>query len=129
MLEFAWSGTRLRLPLPCPLNRYWRPVTRYKLGKSTEAKENAKLLVDEIRKQVGRPVPVTGPVSVQVRVVPRDRRIPDIDAYAKQLLDVLAHSGVIENDRQVVHLTVERERVPEYPGHLEVGIYPLPGRV
>lgn len=123
------------LPLPCPVNRLYRAVPmRLKSGHtiskqvlSKQARMRRDLVVAAIWKQLGgRPQPMTGDVQVSYTVTPRDRRTPDCDAHAKQLLDCLAHAGVIANDRQVVHIAVER-LPPQHPGHLDVQISEVGG--
>lgn len=114
------SEIKLTLPLPCPLNRIWQPVTKFKLGRTAAAKSKLALLIDSIHQQLGgRPEPLVGDVTVAVSIYPRDRRLCDIDAYAKQLLDALQEASVLSDDRQVVHLVQERLG-PQHPGRLEV---------
>lgn len=51
---------------------------------------------------------MTGPLRVRIHITPKDNRLRDIDNYIKPCLDVLESAGVIENDRLVVTLEVER---------------------
>lgn len=110
------------LPLPCTLNRLYRSYGGgSKLSKV--ARERRDLLTATIWDKLGgRPTPMTGAISVQMVVTPRNKRLPDVDAYVKQTLDVLEHAGVIENDKQVVMLNVERLN-PQAPGGISLEVY------
>ena len=146
VLRRPWRKTRvsrsdmikLRLPLCCPLNAMYRALpfqVKLKTGKSITKAHNvlskrARIKRDEITACIwqqlgGRPQPMTGDVSVQVMMTPRDRRTPDVDAFTKHLLDILAHAGVYANDRQVVRKVVERTPQPEFPGRMDVEIWEI----
>jgi len=137
--------TKLRLSLPCPENRLKRSIVTppgWALGrtlgslvkqlpkwtrpiKSSNARVKEATLLDEIHQQLGgEPEPYEGPVSVNIRYAPRDRRIPDLFAYCKQLMDVLEQAKVYRNDRQACMGTIERLD-PEPPGWLDIEIIPV----
>jgi Holliday junction resolvase RusA-like endonuclease len=48
------------------------------------------------------------PVTVTIDVYPKDARLRDVDGYLKLVLDMLESCRVIENDRLVQLLLVER---------------------
>ena len=121
------------LPLPCTINSMYRAIP-IRLGKrvvlkqvlSKRARERRKLLVATILDRLGgTPVALRGPVQVTYTITPRDRRVADVDAYEKHLLDCLQHAGVIENDRQVVQVSKERLPTPQSPGHIDVQIWEI----
>lgn len=137
--------TKLRLSLPCPENRLKRTVITppnrmlgIPLGQcikalqqcvrptmSQDARMKEALLLDEVHRQLGgSPEPYVGPVTVNIRYAPRNKRVPDLFAYCKQLMDVLEKAGVYENDQQACMATVERLD-PAPPGWLEIEIVPL----
>ena len=52
--------------------------------------------------------PISGPVSVEIRLYGPSRRSYDVDNRGKAVLDLLQHAGVIEDDKQVHHLVLHR---------------------
>ena len=128
------SVIKLRLSLPCPVNRmhFALPMSSGKKRftkkvLSKEYREKRQHLVHEVWQQTGgKPQPMTGSVAVHYTITPRDRRTADVDAYEKTLLDGLQMAGVYLNDNQVVHVTKERLPNPEHPGHIDVTIEELP---
>lgn len=122
---------RLELPLPCPVNAMWRSIQTGSYSRtvlSKRARERRDLIVAAIHRQLGGPPePMTGSVAVQMTVVPRDRRIPDVDAHVKHCLDCLAHAGIYADDRQVAALYVERMPTPQHPGSVTVEVWPIDG--
>jgi Holliday junction resolvase RusA-like endonuclease len=86
---------------------------------STEAREKrAKVCAHIINALKGRPM-LTCPLSLHYTIVPRDKRIPDIDFIEKHLLDCLQHAGVVANDRVICHITKER-LAPCSPGWIDL---------
>lgn len=118
---------RLRLPLACPVNRLWRTV-RGRPVLSKDARVKRDLLVATIHDSLGgRPAAMAGPVAVQMTVVPRQnkgRQVPDVDAYAKHVLDCMTHAGVWLDDLQVETLTIHR-LAPEGRGHIDLEVWPI----
>jgi Holliday junction resolvase RusA-like endonuclease len=130
---------KLRLSLPCPINRRFIPITFTKKGKSgkkftgaiqalsREYRQKQVQMVAEIWKQIGgRPQPTTGNVQVFAVMTPRDRRTADVDAYFKALLDGLVKANILTDDKQVVHTACERLPNPVHPGWLDVTVEQLP---
>lgn len=70
----------------------------------------------------GKPEPIAGHVQIAYTIYPATKRLPDSDAFEKELLDGLVHAGVIANDRQVVQISKERLE-PAYPGRIEMEIW------
>lgn len=130
----------IRIPLPCPLNSLYMPVVpigkRYAaLATSKQGTKKWKEIVIEVQRQLGTEIePITAPVGIVAHVYPRDKRIPDVDAYMKQMLDVLQvrggkkkekkGAGIYENDTQVKSL-LSVMHTPLHPGHIELHIYSL----
>ena len=56
----------------------------------------------------GYPTPMDGPLRVSITVQPHDRRLRDLDNYAKPCLDLLEAAAVISNDQDVVSLQMFR---------------------
>jgi Holliday junction resolvase RusA-like endonuclease len=93
---------KLRLPLPPVLNRYWafprrltRPVVT-KIGDTYQGDVAASLWSHFD----GKPPQFKGRLRIDVGVMHRDRRLPDLDNFWKALLDSLEHAGLVENDKQ-----------------------------
>jgi Holliday junction resolvase RusA-like endonuclease len=129
---------KLRLSLPCPVNRRFTPISyskKFPSGKrvtlarqvlSKEYRQKQERLVSEVWKQLGgRPTPYVGAVQINFTITPATKKTPDQDAYHKALYDGLARAGVVSDDVQLVSGNVERMPNAQYPGHLEVEIYPL----
>ena len=118
------SITINRCPTPVPANRLYRSF----IGKgmkyprtilSSEAREKrARVCAYILSVLTCRPM-LTCPLSLHYTIVPRNRRIADIDAHEKSLLDCLQHAGVVANDRSIVHVTKERLE-PCSPGWIDL---------
>lgn len=52
--------------------------------------------------------PIATMVKMEITVHPKDKRLRDIDNYAKACADLMEAAGVIIDDRQIVKLTIER---------------------
>lgn len=126
---------KIRLSLPCPVNRKDMPLNRRVRGRmipmkvlTPEYRQKRQRLVAEVWDQIGgRPKePMKGSVQVFMVMTPRDKRTADCDAYWKCLLDGLAMAGVYLDDKQVVHHGGERLPNPVHPGWLDVTVEELP---
>jgi crossover junction endodeoxyribonuclease RusA len=101
----------LELPYPPSVNHYWRRVgARTLISRGGRTFRQAVCAILAAR----RPVPLTGPLAVEVAVYPPDNRRRDIDNVQKALLDALAHGGAYHDDSQIARLTIERH--PVAPG-------------
>ncbi|MFN3151804.1 RusA family crossover junction endodeoxyribonuclease [Bremerella sp.] len=103
MLEF-------HLPYPPSVNHYWRRV-----GPRTLISRGGRLFRKQVCAIVARHdvQPLAGPLEVQVKLYPPDRRRRDIDNTLKAVLDSLQHGGAYEDDNQIVRLGIEKcERTP-----------------
>lgn len=100
----------LRLPYPPSINSYYgsrggRPFIR-KEGRDYRSKVMDILVpVFHERDSYG------GPLRVWVEVMTPDRRRRDLDNISKALLDAITHSGVWEDDSQIVDLRYVRHGV------------------
>jgi Holliday junction resolvase RusA-like endonuclease len=65
------------------------------------------------------------PVHVGIVLKRRKKRgrYVDIDAYVKPIIDALEHAGIIENDRQVVSLTVDATTEPVDKEYEEIVVF------
>lgn len=119
---------KLTLSLPCPQNRRQRPS--FGKGKpflylSKECREKRKRMVAEIHQQLGgKPEPMTRDCQMTFIIYPATKKLPDLDAYTKELLDGLAQAGVVANDRQVIQISKER-LTPDYPGRIELELWEI----
>ena len=97
------------LPAPPSANRIWK-VGNNRIYKSSEYKAWLVNSAWTVREQL--PVfpvkPLQGPFSLHITVRPQDKRLRDVDNYAKPVGDFLEASGLIENDRDIVLLTICR---------------------
>jgi Holliday junction resolvase RusA-like endonuclease len=115
----------LTLSLPVTLNRKFMAAGR-RIVNSPDSRKREAQLVGEIYDQLGgRPEPLEGPVACSYTITPRSKRIPDIDAYEKQLLDVLEKAGVVTNDKNVVMVSKER-LPPRHPGGIHLTLWEIP---
>ena len=111
------------LPAPPSANRIWR-VGGGKVHKSREYRQwivdNSWQVLSKIQAQ-GQYGALSGPISVTIVVRPRDKRLRDIDNYAKPVLDFCELIDLIENDRQVERLLIFRGE-PADTHFVEVGV-------
>jgi Holliday junction resolvase RusA-like endonuclease len=130
---------KLRLSLPCPVNRRFIPITftkKLKSGKkftgavqalSKEYRNKQERLVAEVWKALGgRPEAILGPVQVFMVMTPRDKRTADCDAYFKAVLDGLVKANVLRDDKQVVQCSNERLPNPQHPGFIDLEVHEVP---
>src|SRR6476620_12266894 len=85
----------ITLPWPPSANSIWRSV-----GGRNVASEGYRAWkrTAGLELMVQRPKKHTGPVSVEIRLSPPDRRRYDLDNRVKPVLDALVTGGIIEGD-------------------------------
>lgn len=105
----------LLLPFPPSINSYWRHVvikTKRGLAQRTllslrGRKYRAQCLRD-IHKQYPVHDIISHEVKVEMHLFPPDRRMRDIDNYAKSVLDALTHARIWKDDHLVGELYIKR---------------------
>jgi crossover junction endodeoxyribonuclease RusA len=104
----------LTLPWPCSVNHYW--VRTHHGGMMISAagrafRDSVILIVRKLEgkdwKIIGEPRRL-GPIMVQIKAYPPDRRRRDLDNICKGILDALQHAGCYDDDSQIDMLMVER---------------------
>lgn len=101
---------RYTLPWPPSVNHIWRHVNgRTILSKKAREYFDAGKQDVWIQSGMMSIIPFTGPVKVELRLFPPDRRRRDIDNLTKLCLDLLVKSSIIKDDSQVSALHVLRE--------------------
>ena len=94
------------IPIPPSNNRYYRHFRGHTVI-SPEGKAYKKTMVELL----GQVAPgLSEPVSVSMRVFPKDRRKRDLDNYPKAVFDALTLAGVWVDDKQVEELWIKREK-------------------
>lgn len=105
----------LTLPWPPSVNNYWRSVIINKRLRVLLSKLGRKYQVDSqamVWGQHGKLTPLSGRLSVTLRVYQPDRRRRDIDNLTKGALDALKLVGAIVDDCQIDELLVTRHGIP-----------------
>jgi len=104
-----------QLPWPPSVNGYWRAVCRGKRpaqilserGRNFRLHAEQAIVFQGVRE-------IRGDTEVLIVLHAPTRRRYDLDNYGKAILDVLTHTGVIEDDSQIVRLVMEKgERVKD----------------
>ncbi len=114
----------LELHWPPSVNRWWRPAAgRPGLALTKPArkyKADAQLL---IRAQLGPGfVPFTDEVCIRMMVCPPTSNA-DIDNINKAVLDSLEAAGVLENDKLVTRLEMDKVLPAKRPGYVRLVIF------
>jgi len=114
----------ITVPAPPSANKIWRHVGN-KVLKSAEYRQWLKECDALIWSKGWRDL-IRGPVRIEIYITPKDKRLRDVDNYAKPCLDLLESSGVIENDKNVEQLYIER-RLPRggWPHTVQIRITAL----
>jgi len=106
MMDSTSKKLNLTVPFPPSVNTYWgfRGANRFLTKKAVCFKQivrNEYLLTKHSGFALQR-------LKVYVELNPPDRRIRDLDNYAKSLLDALCQAGIFVDDEQIDHLTLVR---------------------
>lgn len=129
-MSSSHGATYLTLPWPPTINTYWRHMTirgKPVVSISARGRDYRKAVIGEVlRRCVRKPEPMTGAVAVRLELWPPDRRIRDIDNYAKAIFDAMTHAGVWRDDSQVDELHIYRMGV-QAPGAAVVEIWEREG--
>lgn len=122
-----------KLPLPCPENRRLMPARRRtKSGRSydglivsPEARQKRARMRYAIWDQLGgRPEPMVGPVMMTGRFwYAYKSKVPDVDAYTKETMDVLTWAGIWKDDTQLIQAPPFERMGPMWPGYIDLEIW------
>lgn len=116
---------RTTLPAGPSTNNMYRSIGSGRVLKSREYRAWLAECNTRIQLETNQFMQLTGQVAVKVTVFPKDKRLRDIDNYAKACLDVLETSGIIANDKQVKQLELYRAE-PHGNGHeVEISVKTL----
>lgn len=110
------------IPWPPSVNQYYRHLSKGKLAGRTLISEKGRAYRAAVADVRFPEYGIAGPVSVDIRLYPPDRRRRDIDNVLKALFDAMTHAGVWLDDSQVKRLQIEM--MPATGGHAEVVVIP-----
>lgn len=99
--------------LPPTVNHLYRTSRSGVRYKTSQGKEWQALTVAIMAAAKTNRAPYDGDVALEVLFQTADRRRWDLDNRVKALQDCLAMAGVIEDDRQIQRLLVERQAGPK----------------
>lgn len=122
------SPVKLVLPWPVSANRYWMSFWATKLRRViTAPTKEAEAYKEECgwrAKEAGVRAPFSGPVTLNVLLIPENKICMDLDNALKVSIDAL--KGVVyEDDRQVYRIVAERcEPDPVGGKRLEIEVLP-----
>ncbi|MCE9530367.1 MAG: RusA family crossover junction endodeoxyribonuclease [Planctomycetes bacterium] len=91
----------VELPYPPSINHYWRRVG-YRTLISKPGRVFREQVIAILSRRHQQPFP--GPVAIDVKLFPPDRRRRDLDNSFKSLFDSLQHGGLLVDDSQIVEL-------------------------
>lgn len=99
----------LQVPFPPSVNTYWgfQGSHRFLTSKAKEFKTNcAAVFLQSKHRGFG-----TDRLQVRIELYMPDRRVRDVDNYAKSLLDALCQAGVFDDDGQIDELILVRKEL------------------
>lgn len=123
-VDNTWQ-TWLNVPYPPSLNHYWRYLAAGRVLISQEGRTYRHRIAEVVALQWDHdyPRPLYGRLTVTIDLYPPDRRVRDIDNFAKVLLDALAKADVFVNDSQIDELRIVRWGTRN-PAHARVTFAP-----
>jgi Holliday junction resolvase RusA-like endonuclease len=110
MGEVLFHG-ELDFVIPPKSNRYFHTGRKYVFipSRIREAVEDAILIL----KSMYNSKPIDKPVVVEITYAFRDNRKRDLDNLTKTLLDVLEDAGILDDDKFVYKLSIEKKTKQE----------------
>lgn len=114
------GSNELVLPWPPSVNMYYR-----RHGHVMHISSKGTKYLKFVRKVIGKRVPLTGRLAVEIRLYPPTKRVKlDVDNFPKAILDSLTKTKVWKDDSQIDDLRIVR--YPAIPlGQVEVEIKEL----
>lgn len=100
---------------PLSVNKAWRGGVRYKTKEYVQYIEDLSLLLGKI-------TPVAGFVAITLKfVLPKATfQRSDLDNYTKPVFDILVKNGVIDDDRFVTRVVLEKALGEDYAMHIKI---------
>ncbi len=96
-----------QLPWPPSVNGYWRAICRGRRPAQILSERGRNYRINAEEQIVFQGVrEVRGDTTATLILHPPTRRAFDVDNYAKAVLDVLTHTGVLDDDSQIVDLRI-----------------------
>ncbi|MTB45855.1 RusA family crossover junction endodeoxyribonuclease [Providencia sp. wls1950] len=97
----------LVLPFPPSVNACWRNVNGRTLISEKGRKFRGSAIVAIYEQLKRKPIAITEPVSVKVKMYPPTNHKRDIDNYLKAPFDALTHANIWKDDDQVKRVEME----------------------
>ena len=97
----------LVLPFPPSVNACWRNVNGRTLISEKGRKFRGSAIVAIYEQLKRKPIAITQPVSVKVKMYPPTNHKRDIDNYLKAPFDALTHANIWKDDDQVKKVEME----------------------
>lgn len=93
--------------------------------RSAEARKKGDKFIYAIREQLGgRPHAFTGPCMMSGQFwYAFAHKVPDADAYTKEIMDRLTDAGIWVDDTQLIQAPALVRMGPMYPGHVDLEIW------
>lgn len=95
----------LQLPWPVSINAYWGTSRFGGVYVKAAGKEYIRRASEQVRR-LGEP-PLVGRIFFDAKFYPPDRRERDLDNSFKVLIDAVAKSGIIANDKHIKKIHAE----------------------